>query len=108
MKSYGKINRVYGVDFSGAEDAGKSIWIAGGAVEGNLLLIEECRRAELLPGVEREGDLCLEGLREFIAKETDSAFGSDFPFDLPLEMIREKSWEDFVIKFYSLEGYVFI
>ena len=37
--------RIYGIDFSGAKDAGKKIWIASGTVEQDGLLIEECYRA---------------------------------------------------------------
>jgi len=35
----------YGIDFSGAQDAGKKIWIAEGVVKGDSLLIEDCFRA---------------------------------------------------------------
>ena len=38
-------DRIYGVDFSGAKDAGKKIWIAEGVVKGDSLLIEDCFRA---------------------------------------------------------------
>ena len=36
---------IYGIDFSGAQDAGKKIWIAKGVVKGDSLLIEDCFRA---------------------------------------------------------------
>ncbi|GFO98098.1 uncharacterized protein ig2599ANME_2315 [groundwater metagenome] len=49
--------RIYGIDFSGAKDAGKKIWAAGGRIEGSVLHIEERLRASELPGAgsEREG-----------------------------------------------------
>ena len=36
---------IYGIDFSGAQDAGKKIWIAKGIIEENTLLIEDCFKA---------------------------------------------------------------
>jgi hypothetical protein len=38
-------HHIYGIDFSGAKDAGKKIWIAKGIVKGETLLIEDCFRA---------------------------------------------------------------
>ena len=40
---------IYGIDFSGAQDAGKKIWIAEGVVKTDSLLIEDCFRARDLP-----------------------------------------------------------
>lgn len=93
---------IYGIDFSGAKDAGKKIWIAGGSAEKNILHIEECLRATELPGAGSERKRCLRALRGFIANETDSSFGIDFPFGLPLAMIEEKRWYDFVVRFPEL------
>ena len=36
---------IYGIVFSGAQDAGKKIWVAKGIVHGETLLIEDCFRA---------------------------------------------------------------
>ncbi len=88
--------RVYGVDFSGAVDAGKKIWIASGRFEGPALRIETCARAESLPGSARDRDRCLAALRDLIQGATDSAFGFDFPFSLPWKLVKEKNWEGFV------------
>jgi len=38
-------HHIYGIDFSGAKDAGKKIWIAKGIVKWETLLIEDCFRA---------------------------------------------------------------
>jgi hypothetical protein len=91
--------RVYGVDFSGAADAGKKIWITKGVVEGEALRIEACYPGANLPGSGVERDRCLAALRDFIAKEMDSAFGLDFPFGLPRELVNTDTWEDFVLSF---------
>jgi hypothetical protein len=36
---------IYGVDFSGAQDAVNTIWISRGVPNGKRLLIQECFRA---------------------------------------------------------------
>jgi hypothetical protein len=36
------VRTIYGIDFSGAKDAGNKIWIAKGAAEDKSLLIKEC------------------------------------------------------------------
>lgn len=91
--------RIYGVDFSGAKDAGKKIWIAGGVIEGEMLRIEACRRADTLPGSGKPRDQCLKALRGFIASEEEYVFGFDFPFGLPRALVKQENWEDFVLAF---------
>lgn len=91
--------RVYGIDFSGAKDAGNRIWIASGVVDEDTLLIEACYRARELPGSARDRGRCLEALRCFIAEEMGSAFGLDFPFGLPRELVVQDSWLGFVLSF---------
>jgi hypothetical protein len=100
--------RIYGVDFSGAAKAGKKIWITRGVIEGDTLRIEACYRAADLPGssapaaqgqVGQDRDRCLAALRDFVRREADSAFGFDFPFGLPRDLVVEDSWEEFVLSF---------
>ncbi len=95
----GNLCRVYGVDFSGAKDAGRKIWLTAARVERGVLCIEECLRADTLPGSARHRDLCLEALRNFITKQKECAIGLDFPFGLPAKLIKQKSWEGFVRSF---------
>lgn len=90
---------VHGVDFSGAVDAGRKIWIASGIIEGSTLHIKECRRAETLPCSSRERDLCLAALLNFIVGEGKGVFGFDFPFGLPAALVKKDRWEDFVVCF---------
>jgi hypothetical protein len=90
--------KIYGIDFSGAEKAGDKIWLASAIIAGNALRIEDCRQAkELLGAADR--DRCLRLLRDFISAQTACAFGLDFPFGLPEEVIDESSWEEFVLSF---------
>ena len=93
-------DRVIGIDFSGAKDAGKKIWIATGIVSGGRLNLSECRQArDLFETVER--DACLERLRRFISGQTDCAIGLDFPFGLPRSVVRSGTWEEFALSFRS-------
>ena len=98
MLSSSHVRRVYGIDFSGAKDAGKHIWIAAGLVKGNALKIEGCQRADDLLGWKDLGQ-CLSVLREFVAGERRAVFGLDFPFGLPRELLNQGSWEEFIFDF---------
>jgi hypothetical protein len=93
-------HRVYGVDFSGAKDAGRRIWIAGGRAEGDILRIDRCSPAYEWLKCGRDRKECLVALRRMIAGEKGGAFGLDFPFGLPRDLVKHKeSWEDFVLSF---------
>jgi hypothetical protein len=97
------VNRhIYGVDFSGAKDAGKHIWVAGGVIAGEALRIDTCRRADTLPGSSKQREQCLSTLRTFIADKSNAAFGCDFPFGLPATLVDQGSWESFVLAFPGL------
>jgi hypothetical protein len=90
---------VYGVDFSGAKDAGKRIWIACGTAKEEGLQIETCRPAEDLPGSSREREQAMRALRELIITENRCIVGLDFPFGLPQELVGHDRWESFVLAF---------
>src|SRR5439155_8856889 len=87
---------VHGVDFSGAKDAGKKIWIASGQIKGRDLHIICCRPAKVLPHSGSDLKAALKALRHFIAEQRSSAIGIDFPFGLPQSLVKETSWEAFV------------
>jgi hypothetical protein len=91
--------RVHGVDFSGAADAGRRIWVASGVAEAGGLRIDACRPAAALPGGGRERAAALGALRALVAAETESVFGCDFPFSLPLALVPEGEWEPFALCF---------
>ena len=92
---------IYGVDFSGAKDAGNKIWVAKAVPDGKRLLVSECYRARDLPNSGKGPDACSSALADLIRSETNAAFGFDFPFGLPTPLVEEKSWEDFVLGFPS-------
>lgn len=93
--------RVHGVDFSGAMDAGRRIWIASGVVAGDYLRVESCRPAETLPGAGRGREAALAALRAFIAGEQEGVFGLDFPFALPAALMPEPAWKAWALAFAS-------
>ena len=91
--------RLWGVDFSGARDAGKAIWIAEGCLERGALRINRCV-AMADEGRAMTGPVpCCEALASLIAANPDSLFGCDFPFSLPRQLIPDDSWEEFVLAF---------
>lgn len=91
--------RVHGVDFSGAKDAGRKVWVASGTLGGDVLRIEDCRPAEYLAGGGRDRASCLQALVDFIEGQPDAAVGLDFPFGLPRELVKDGSWETFIAGF---------
>ena len=94
-----KIKTVYGIDFSGAVDAGKKIWISKGVIKGKKFQIVECYSANELPGSANHRDQCLKSVRDFIKNAGPSVFGMDFAFGLPAKLVKEKSWQLFAEKF---------
>ena len=93
------VQTIYGIDFSGAKDAGNKIWLAKGAAEAKRLLIKQCIRARDLTSSGKELEDCLPALVNLVKSETNAVFGFDFPFGLPGRLVREKSWKDFVLGF---------
>jgi hypothetical protein len=90
---------VYGVDFSGAADAGKCIWIAEATVRDGFLSVRHCYPARDLPGSGVARQPALAALRELISSRPDAVFGIDVPFGLPSALVDESSWPDFATRF---------
>lgn len=90
----------YGVDFSGAEDAGRRIWLATAAAEGGKLIVSALCRAADLPNGGVERGRAITALGDFIAQAPARAlFGLDFPFGLPLALVNTATWADFALRF---------
>lgn len=90
---------IYGVDFSGARDAGRRIWIAQGVMRQEALLIVNLFQVRDLLNSGKDRESGLRALTKFIMKEKESIFGLDFPFGLPLSLVKEKTWHEFVRSF---------
>ncbi len=88
--------RLIGVDFSGARDAGRRIWVAAGAHRLGRFVLEDCRPAAELPGgaVDRAGALA--ALVDFLLGERHAIAGLDFPFSLPETFIDAPTWGAFL------------
>ena len=89
-------SRLIGVDFSGARDAGKHIWVALGSQANGRLDLESCIPAMELPGGAPDRAAALSALVGFLIGERNAAAGLDFPFSLPERFITEESWEDYL------------
>lgn len=88
--------RVYGVDFSGAYEAGRKIWITQASACKDSLYIEQCASAVGLLKIDPEREICLQALCALIAREQEAIFGLDFPFGIPVQLLEVTSWDDFV------------
>jgi hypothetical protein len=89
----------YGIDWSGAKDAGRKIWIAGGRRVGSTVVLMELSRGAELPGSGVERPSCHGAVRDWITRREDAAIGLDFPFSLPSLLLEERDWEAFVRRF---------
>jgi len=93
---------IYGVDFSGAADAGNKIWVAKGLDDGESLIIEQCVMGFELPGSGKERKACLRALAVFVEDRPFAVMGFDFPFGLPGLLVRQRNWASFVSVFPTL------
>lgn len=93
------IERIVGIDFSGAAAAGSAIWVAEAHFEGGRVRIERCRSAADLPASHRDRERCLPALVAYIGQMRRAIIGCDFPFSLPAAMIEAPSWRAFALAF---------
>ena len=99
--------RIFGLDFSGATDAGRRAWLAEGRPTPAGLEILSCQPIAELPGGAIERTRALAALRVFIAATPDGIFGCDFPFSLPRAHIETASWTDFIGDFFHADALAF-
>jgi hypothetical protein len=93
---------IYGIDFSGALDAGRKIWISLAVIKGGVLEIRDCFRGLSLPNSGKRLHDCLAALVTFIASHKNSIFGLDFPFGLPCAVAENfgcETWTGFIFSF---------
>jgi hypothetical protein len=84
---------IYGVDFSGARDAGEATWLAAATTGDGGLHVERCRPLSALAGTADRGP-ALATLRERL-QDADAA-GLDFSFGLPAPVHDAESWPEFL------------
>jgi hypothetical protein len=93
------MRRILGIDFSGANDAGRRIWIAEGIEAGNKLrLIDLLPAAELGLGATAPGG-AIAAVARHILGDPNTVAGCDFPFSLPRSLIDTPTWADFIASF---------
>jgi hypothetical protein len=99
--------RIFGLDFSGATDAGRRIWLAEAARTSTGLDIRSCQPACELPGGAVDRASALAALRDFITRSPDAIFGCDFPFSLPRVLIAASDWTTFIAGFDHVDASAF-
>lgn len=94
MQNSSPISFIYGIDFSGSQEACKKIWICESVPTDEGLQIQKCWNIK-----EKYGNISLnsslEVLAKFIASSPRALFGLDFPFGLPESLLIETGWETF-------------
>lgn len=95
------MTQYFGIDFSGARDAGRKIWLAALDHEAwrSLPRVTSVTRASDLPGGGVRRDDALRALRAFIMAQGSAVFGCDFPFSLAAPCIAQATWLDFTRAF---------
>lgn len=96
-----------GVDFSGAENAGRKVWVAraepADGAEGPRLLVTDCLRAEELPGGAARREVALPALVAWLAAqgrpEAPCVAGLDFPFGLHATLAAAPDLRSFILGF---------
>ena len=84
-----KTSNVFGVDFSGAKQAGRTIWIARAETSrnGRLRLVDLASLESLCGHCDREP--ALRHLVDLVAASDAALWGIDFPFGLPVEILDD-------------------
>ena len=88
---------VLGVDFSGASEAGRDLWVTEATQTAQGLRIDRCYRAADEWGRDRESAHA--GLAEHLLVEDIRTAGLDFPFSLPQRLLDAEcsgSWSGFL------------
>ncbi len=79
---------IVGVDFSGAKDAGRHIWMSTGKESQGSLQITNCEPASDFFGVSTNRDVVLDQLVTYVDSLDDTTVGMDFPFGVPEEVAQ--------------------
>ena len=94
------MTRILGVDFSGASDAGRKIWIAEGELSGNgAVQLSRCIPAMDLPSGGVRPEQAVPALARHVAALADARVGCDFPFSLPRDLVTARSWRSFALRY---------
>jgi hypothetical protein len=89
----------FGIDFSGARDAGARTWIASARLNARKIQLLNVFPASSLPAGNIERALTMRALQQFITSEPEGVFGLDFPFSIHASQMAQPSWLDFAQTF---------
>lgn len=91
---------IVGIDFSGAMNAGKHIWVSTGSVSGGALRLSSCERASSLFSSKHSKRKIFGELVDWIDSLQGATVGLDFPFGVPEDVanivFHATSWEEFM------------
>jgi hypothetical protein len=91
---------ILGLDFSGARDAGRKIWLAeADAPTTGRITIARCFPAAELTGGSAQREQVLPALRDYLAAQRGAVIGCDFPFSLHVTQIGAPDWLTFIRHF---------
>jgi hypothetical protein len=94
------VTRILGVDFSGASDAGRKIWIAEGRLSSSgALELLHCIPAVDLPDGGVRPEQAVPALARHLATLREARIGCDFPFSLPRDLVTTRSWRSFALRY---------
>ena len=94
------MNRILGIDFSGARDAGRKIWIAEGFVaKSRGFKLERLLPASALSDSGLEPRKAANALVRHIASQGLARIGCDFPFSLPRDLLDANDWGRFALDY---------
>lgn len=91
--------KIIGIDFSGAKDCGRKIWIAEGRLEGGALGLQRVDRADRKLAVKAHPEALFPELRRLIAEAGSAAVGVDAPFSVCGGLMRAANanvWRDYL------------
>ena len=87
-----------GIDFSGATDAGRKIWLAVGHEWQGSLHIDWCFRAADLPDGGEDRDTALRAVCSFLLGQRAAIAGCDFPFALHRSQMNSVDWQSWLVQ----------
>ncbi len=90
---------IFGIDFSGAMDAGDKIWICTCRFSVEGLSVDAFMPGRDLPHSGRDRVSCHKALLDYIWNIGNCAAGFDFSFSLPLLFLDNLSWTEFILSF---------
>ncbi|MEM7251363.1 MAG: hypothetical protein AAF493_08075 [Pseudomonadota bacterium] len=91
--------KLIGIDWSGARDAARHIWLAEGVEHNDRLLLQSLTRGDALTDVNAPEETLVALEAWLLTQPIESAVGFDFPFSLPASLLPRSGWPSFIERF---------